>query len=1239
MRKKIDFPAALITAALLLTVGLFPASAQNSEEGPVFPEENPSVILIEGEDAVSTNVALEPTLNYGASGSRTLQLNRNVGLQGDAVFFSEYVFYVQDEGDYRLWYGGTPPGPRDDLQPSYSSPFRYSVDGGEKTDMYREKMSVRGQYLPTFYWNETDTVHLSRGVHTIRFEIGERRRYDSTYLFYLDTILLLKEGTAVEETPKLFRDNIDPDSDIHFRTVAEYKELIAAEPESTAAYYRLSNIYSLLHNYVEALKILKQASVIDPKDAESLFLQAKNRLWKGDVTESLNLYTSALQLSPQRLDLWEEAAKIAAWTGNYSQAISIYTRGLVEHPDNPGLNVNLGLTYLWKSEPDVAERFFKTAEELALQKPESALRLADIYAVNGYPEYAEEVYRKGAEKFPRHLVFYLDLAEILAAEGRNQESESVLNRIGALFPSSPRLSSLIETFEVKQSLRSRIIDEYRERVTGNPDNLLLRQQLVETYFWNGLRDEAVREFINILGTHAYLQFRSMENNSEQLLTLNNLLYLYHDYMARVSRETIIRKQDLAAAARRYAVAKNNYQKWQDNPGELKEGEEDPESVYQREEEAWLSLITEILYTTDIHVSRVGEYKKLSEKVPDIESAEEKLQSSFNEAILLNGWEWDRQFYIDEWQKMGDSDRGISAYLQGRLLLTEERLTPGTLVLEEESQQGKTFTAVDETLFDAYVLQGNREKASELGKRLTASEEVSPRVQSTWETLNSISAGPKQEPASPRTLRYLDSGTELSEMLTELKESADTLLKQVEEDINRLQPLLVNRLIRNFYTLENNTYLLRYELGTYLLENNDYIAATEQFEKVLAIDPWNIDAQFRLAVVRQRYGDWYGAMKRYRSIYTQDPLYPNAAAYHNQLSRNHPDTFEIQTSLFADTSRIWFQGDISLSTALNTIMSWEGEYSFDHYRVYNPAGYQDNPSSHQLHGLSLRFPFDLYFAHLTLTPGAGLYFTSRLFERNGDTLITGGSMDLGEFLALARVSPAVTGRILFTPVNLSLSLDYAWRPVEETFVPERNLIREHFFELSAIGSLAGLEVPLLQYSSVRGTANLRIVDDANIIFTGAEELTWVIHLSDSPWANLAVVQNGSFEHSKTPSWSANASSIDPLADIDYYAPDSVFTLKGGVYGAVWLPLLRGNVLGISAGGYAGGNWERTLALHPLNGAFVYEFFGRLELTKQKTTYSLRLYAGRTIDVSDTSLRYWSATVDFGISARTPALLAP
>ncbi len=205
---------------------------------PVLPQTGSSIIFIEGEDAVATNFNREPILNYSSSGFRTLQLNQSTGLQGDSVYYADYVFYVEEDAVYEFWYGGTPPGNKDELLPSFSSPFHYKLDSYYEYDVYREDVDVVGGYAPAYYWNYVSDLTLTKGEHRITFEIPERRSFDGKFFFYLDNFFLVKKVNDVRvlegSIPPVFPEDMDDRTmDFPFKSVEDYEILIRDNPEQS----------------------------------------------------------------------------------------------------------------------------------------------------------------------------------------------------------------------------------------------------------------------------------------------------------------------------------------------------------------------------------------------------------------------------------------------------------------------------------------------------------------------------------------------------------------------------------------------------------------------------------------------------------------------------------------------------------------------------------------------------------------------------------------------------------------------------------------------------------------------------------------------------------------------------------------------------------------------------------------------------------------------------------------------
>ena len=1218
--------------ALFLAAAVF-LSAEEGVDTVLFPEINRNIIFVEGESAVSTNLALEPTLNYRASGSRTLQLNRSQGLQEGTPFFAEYAFYVSEGGTYRLWYAGTPPGPEQDLLPSYSSPVSVVIDGGAELPLYREDVFVRGQYLPTFYWVETgESMELTEGVHTIRFQVREKRRYDSQFYFYIDNFFFLREETAENPgrpLPEHFPESLEDDTDIEFKTIAEYTQAVAAAPEEPGPYLELADTYSLIGDYTNALKTLRKLRLLYPENPDYLILSAKNRLWKGDVQEGLRLYQQALAAAPQRKDIWNEAGKVAAWFGRYQESITFYSGGLEQHPEDPSLRVNLGITYLWKSEQELAEKQFLLAAQQAEESLKSRLLLGEIYRVNGYPSRAETIYQQGIKEYPLALELYAQLIEIYNSRGMTQKAEEVFSRIRDTIPETGRLSSYLDTFRKKQEMRDRVINEYKEKVAKSPDNIQLRQLLVDTFFWNGKRQEAIREYLHILTNYAYRAVTELERSSSDLLEMLDTASLYHTFFQRLGSELNGGLRNTGALVRELSAAEAKLSSLLE-----KEGSSEEELASAREvlAEKLQQTGEAVLYWQNLAGSASAyqyAYKAEADRLSGFKEQEEEDAERYEKIFEQNSWEWDRQFHINQLEKTLSTEPKLSGHVLGTVYKIEGKLQSAEQLYSLAMQQEEVLPATAAGMLEYSIWSGDWETVQQIfaerGEEVISYAPYFERLRSLYTELRKRDTGPGMVLSLEEVSRRWE---QLNTDVQKLKPLISETAGAINSDIRTMREILNKRMVRTFYTLETDTYLLRYELGKYYIAEERYVEATEQLRKVLDIDPWNLDAQFRLGVVRQRYGDWKGAMRRYRTVYTQDSFYPNAASYYNLLARQHPDTFAVESRLLGDTSSISFTADITLSTAITTMLAWEGSYSFDGVRLYKTYGGEE-PSSHQLHYAEIRLPLDLYFINLTLSPGAGVYFTSDLFRENA--LSTSEEiLTMGYFLSLWSITPALSASVIFAPENLTLTGKYAWEPVEETFVPNRTVLRRHTISLSGYASLQGLDAPLFRYSSARAEGSLRFIEDGNVIGTAVEAFDFGIHLFDSPWTTLVISETVSFEHSAVPS---------STTDNGYYAPDGVLLVKGGLSGSSWISLLNRNVLGIIAGIQAGGYWEKITAETPDPAALQLEGNGRLELSKGSTSYYLGVSGSQTFRPGAKETLYWSVQVSAGISARPTRLLAP
>ncbi|MDP3179044.1 MAG: hypothetical protein Q8M76_14140, partial [Spirochaetaceae bacterium] len=373
------------------------------------PSELSGIVFVEGEDAVSTNMASESTLNYGVSGDRALQLARSGKHPGYAPYYAEYVLRIEEAGLYELWYGGTPPGPADELAISLASPLGLSVDGSPAAVYRREDVAVVEEYAPSYHWVHAGTIPLEAGTRVLRFEIGEKRRADDRFFFYLDAFFLAQPGAASavalgDSRPEVFpSDPSDRSADRPFRSIEDCEAAIQAESSSIALYLELSAVHSILGDYLEALKALSRAAALAPANSRVRLLIAKNRIWRADIKGGLEAYRAYLALGAADRRSYDEAGKVAAWNGRYAESKEFYRLGLASFPGDISFTVNLGLAQLWSSEAREAEKSFAEAERIGLADPGSARRLASIFRANGYHDRAIVVYEKALAAFPDDL--------------------------------------------------------------------------------------------------------------------------------------------------------------------------------------------------------------------------------------------------------------------------------------------------------------------------------------------------------------------------------------------------------------------------------------------------------------------------------------------------------------------------------------------------------------------------------------------------------------------------------------------------------------------------------------------------------------------------------------------------------------------------------------------------------------------------------------------------------------------
>lgn len=1185
---------------------------------PVFPRENRDLIHIEGEGAVATNFASTPTLNYSTSGQRTLQLNRYTSLYENRPFFVEFSLYAEESGNYTLWYGGTPPGPKEELYPSYSSPFELIVDGESAGEVYREDVIVNEAYAPGFYWISVKEIPLEKGIHTIRLEIKEKRRYDGKFYFFLDSLFLFKgDPENPGEVPPVFPSNMN-ETRINnpFRSISYYENRIRENPDALSPYLSLASIYTLIGEYLNAINMLNKALQIDPSHEQALLLRAKNRIWKGDISDGLRAYRNYLNIYPQRDNIWNEAGKIAAWTAKYPEAKSLYSDGLNLFPENLSLNVNLGLTLLWSSEINPGLEKLTFSEELSEGDFEKIESLGEIYIVNGYEDRAETLYLNSIEKYPKELRFYMKLSDLYSETGRQEEADALRETILSLFIPSERLNTLLETSAEKQKLRGEYIKSFEDQLKEDPQNLFLREMLVQTYFWNGMTMRAVEEYLNILTAKNYTRFIQMEKDNSDIYLLTDSLHLAHASWVKEEKELEEVQKLLRERGKSYFQAMKNHERFLLRVEKArKNNKPDPIPLTPPTDEILEKAgdkLAEAIYRTDLMLARgILSEDVISSIPPEILQKEKEDQEKFSLLTAGKEWEWDREGYKNELKEVSSRGLELADYILARIsLFTGEYPEAEEALLNLRETHETSFILAQSEIWKegekAFIPPGEEELIYAPYR-----EKLLPLIEkATKATTSQIFYIPELYDMLPGYFNRLE---ERKKAILSYKETA-------EENLSVLKDILINRMERTLYNYEEETYLIRFELADYYLALNQYDSSIHQLYRVLNMDPWNTAAKYKLGSVMQISGNWSGAMKSYRDVFISNPQYEQTITRHNQIARTYPNTLSGKVSFFTDTGRIVHEEGIEYISRINTLFSISPRWFSESYRTYTYSGSLP-PRNFRLD--SLEFSIPLTFGSFSLTPSAGGSAATDLWDDIHPNDNSDFNALVNSFNTFIRLG--LNSTLSAAPYTLNINLLY--KPLTET-------IHRNITPVNSLGgdlTLSGYfpvnnDTPLssLSFRSFFKLDRRDTLNHENYIFTTVQEGVAGLIVNRAPWTILngyltLSLENGSIKGTEI-----------------YYTPHEVISVKAGITAATWLSPVTGRVLGLS-GRLAGGTYiNRAFSNKDISGIVEGEI--GVEYTLADTTLRWTISGSASMHSPDKA-DYWSLMSTLTVNVKIPELLTP
>ncbi len=166
---------------------------------------DPRLAVIDGENIKSTN-----STDFWIEKNEETFNGKYLALRTDKPSYLKfvsfkYIFSVDQDGLYKIFIAGSPPGPLIDRvkQGINFSPYEVIVDGGAPIEVSLESKRselerVFGNYFYEMYvyaagmtFTKAGEVRLSAGPHTIEFRVSKRELYQGKLAFLLDAVIMI----------------------------------------------------------------------------------------------------------------------------------------------------------------------------------------------------------------------------------------------------------------------------------------------------------------------------------------------------------------------------------------------------------------------------------------------------------------------------------------------------------------------------------------------------------------------------------------------------------------------------------------------------------------------------------------------------------------------------------------------------------------------------------------------------------------------------------------------------------------------------------------------------------------------------------------------------------------------------------------------------------------------------------------------------------------------------------------
>jgi tetratricopeptide (TPR) repeat protein len=186
--------------------------------------------------------------------------------------------------------------------------------------------------------------------------------------------------------------------------------------------------------YRKAIATWQAAHKLKPADATVLLSVGDASLKLAALPQAIETYMEAVRLFPERVEIRSELVRLLLISRDIGPAETQLQEVQKLAPDFPQTHILCGDLFLFKNQPDLAEKSYKMAAIHAELSDIALIKLAFSYLAQGRAEEAEKVYQQVAQLSPARVPVLLQMHYYWKFKDDFQKAEAFIQQALALEP-------------------------------------------------------------------------------------------------------------------------------------------------------------------------------------------------------------------------------------------------------------------------------------------------------------------------------------------------------------------------------------------------------------------------------------------------------------------------------------------------------------------------------------------------------------------------------------------------------------------------------------------------------------------------------------------------------------------------------------------------------------------------------------------------------------------------------------